>query len=97
MFQVDRSQEAEKVIKKESKSNLIEHWEADKCKPYENIIFKKCKGCAQGRRNGTSCIIRQNKRSQHQVIKRVYRSEEKMSIGILLSAYLEVKKEYMGD
>ena len=61
------------------------------------MIFKKCKGCAQGRRNSTSCIIRQSNRSWHQVIKRVYRNEEEMSLNILLSAYSGVKKEYIDD
>jgi ribonuclease HI len=97
IFQAERKWEVGKVIKKESKSNLIEHWEEDKSKPYGNMIFKKCKGCAQGKRNDTSCIIRRSNRSWHQVIQKVHRSEEEMSLGIQLSAYLEAEKEYMSD
>src|SRR5205823_10869410 len=61
------------------------------------MIFKKCKGCTQGRCNGTSCIIRQSNRSWHQVIKRVHRNEEEMSLNIPLLAYSGVKKEYIDD
>ena len=76
---------------------MIEHWEVDKNKRQESMIFKKCKGCIQGRQNGSSCIIRQNSRSWHQVLRNIIRSEIEMRISIPLSAYLEVEKNYIND
>src|SRR5438105_8565401 len=61
------------------------------------MIFKKCKGYIQRRQNSSSCIIRQNSRSWHQVLRKVIRSEEEMRISIPLFAYLEVEKDYIND
>jgi len=56
------------------------------------MLARKCNGCTLGRRNDTSCIIRQKQKIWHQVLKRVSCRETTMSVKIPISAYTEHKK-----
>ncbi len=77
VFEKTHSIESGKVIKKESKSVIIEHWRVREDDNNNNYTtFEKCKGCNLGRHNNMSCIIRHKQESWHQVVRKVQRSEE---------------------
>ena len=56
------------------------------------MLARKCEGCTLGRRNDTSCIIRQKQKIWHQVLKRVACRGTTMSVELPISAYTESKK-----
>src|SRR5437868_10227308 len=56
------------------------------------MLARKCKGCILGRRNDTSCLIRQKQKIWHQVLKKVSCRGTMMSVEIPISAYTESKK-----
>ena len=80
--------ESGKVIKKESRSLIVEHWQIIVNNDNKNTTYlEKCKGCNLGRRNDQSCMIRQKCDSWHQVLERVYRDRESLYIKTSISAY----------
>src|SRR6266480_5073217 len=88
----ERSFEIGKVIKKEHKHFVTEHWQIEANNDTGNMLARKCNGCTLGRCNDTSCIIRQKQKIWHQVLKRVSCRGTTMSVEIPISAYTESKK-----
>src|SRR6266487_4471406 len=80
--------ESRKVVKKESRSLIVEYWQIIVNNDNKNTTYlEKCKGCNLGRRNDQSCMIRQKCDSWHQVLESVYRNRESLYIKTPISAY----------
>src|SRR6266516_3565157 len=64
----ESSFEIGKVIKKEHKHFITEHWQIEANNDIGNMLARKCNGCTLGRCNDTSYIIRQKQKIWHQVL-----------------------------
>ena len=88
IFEKGTKVESGKVVKKESRALIVEHWQIIVNNDNKNTTYlEKCKGCNLGRRNDQSCMIRQKCDSWHQVLGKVYRDGEFLYIKTLISAY----------
>ena len=92
LFEKGKVLEIGKVIRKEHKYIIIEHWQIESNNNTSITLARKCERCVLGKRNGSSCLMRLRYDLWHQVLEKVINKENTLIIDLPLSVYTKPRE-----